>query len=305
MSSVQPPHVQIALREHLDQKLMARMRRIGSVSRDIALLEDCYFAAVLGSTSPIPPSSTDLVAKWIEGSQLDATRFLRLRALLPQAVHARGGKVLRRLLASGFRPTPEFLAEILQRMRGQGLFSTATRGFQIDLAAALSNGLKSAQALGKWSDMFADSVGRDLEEAGPGQGDALLDGFSSDDPEWRIPIRTALADCSNSRDRTQQLAYFLQSALGRWIPVDLRSTSLESECTRNPRAAWKRAVEYVDRCGALPQFMEALVDTGDERLKRVRDAYLQWHELRTGFEAGRLNGVSQTIRAGGGVLASP
>jgi len=304
MSSVQPPHVQIALREHLDQKLMARMRRIGSVSRDIALLEDCYFAAVLGSTSPIPPPSTDLVAKWIEGSQLDATRFLRLRVLLPQAVHARRGRVLRRLLASGFRPTSEFLEEILRRLDAQRLPGIATRSLWSDLAAALDNGLKSAQALGKWSDMFAECVGRDLEEAGPGQGDALLDGFSSDDPEWRIPIRTALADCSNSRDRTQQLAYSLQSALGRWTPVDLRSTSLESECTRNPRAAWKRAVEYVDRCGALPQFMEALVDTGDERLKLVRDAYLQWHELRTRFDTGRLSGVRQTVRVGG-VLASP
>lgn len=282
------PEMARQLRERLDERLERRMRRYSPDISGASVLEDGYFAAVVGRRATAPKPDLDLASKWIEEAQLDATRYLRCRALLPGlAPVRRRGPVLKRLLASAFQPTRGFLSDIIHALRAAGSNAAMTRNFHKELGAALKGGLRSAQVLGAWADRFAKCVEEDLRSVPDEEIQPIVDCLAGDDPEWRIPIRMALAQGGHASFGMRWRVEVLREVLSGWTPVDLRTELLLPACERNAQAAWKRVVEYVDRCAMLPVLMTAMRLDGDKRLREVAAAYQRWHARREKFESRR------------------
>ncbi len=145
-------------------------------------------------------------------------------------------------------------------------------------------GGESADVLGSWADEFSVAV----EEAFPAHSiDALLGtllkGQRSDDPEWRAPIRLTLAATTRSHGDLYHAPQAICELLDPWIPSDLRVGNLTSQLHRSPRSAWLKVVEYLDRCGKLPEFMQQFTEHDDPRLRMVASAYLRWVALGNDF----------------------
>lgn len=282
------PEMARQLRERLDERLERRMR---TYSREIAgavVLEDGYFAAVAGRQPTVPKPDPDLASKWVQEAQPGATTYLRIRALLPRSAQVRRrGPALRRLLASAFQPTRDFLSDIIHALRDAGSNAAMTRNFHRELAAALKGGLRSAQVLGAWSDRFSRCVEEDLRTVPDDEVEDIVDCLASDDPEWRFPIRAALAQVGRSSFGMRWRVELLRQVLTGWTPVDLRTDVLLPACERNPQAAWKKVIEYVDRCGMLPELMAGMKLDGDERVRKAASNYLRWKDRRDKFESRR------------------
>ncbi|WP_439669202.1 ATP-binding protein [Cupriavidus necator] len=273
------------LRDVLDARLAERIHTSAS-EVGLALAEDAYFSAVLrGSVSRTLEVDSDRVAKWLGESQLNATRYLRLATLQRQPLQLINRRVFEGLLASSFRPTPVFVDEITSRLHGAGSNAVAVSGFRHLFEAEAAKGIKSSQALGAWAERFAQAVIQDAEPLRLDVGLAgLLVGFGSDDPEWRTPIRNALVGLEQHRSVSVAISS-LHSVLHPWVPTDLNPERFQLDAARNPRRAWLRAVEYVDRCGALPALMESVGECGSELLHDAAQAYLAWQARRRAFES--------------------
>ena len=285
------PQLALELRHALDEKLLERLRALPSQPSAVDP-EDPYFAAVLGGRALIEPWQKD-IESWTEDRR-NATRYLRLTALLSKDTFAaRRTPAPKSLLSGAFRPTRAFLDQVVKQLHSSGLRPLALQSYRDQLAAALKTGLKSAQVLGTWSEKFAQAVHDDLRPllslsgGFSGEDERLLKGLSSDDPEWRTPLRIALALHGDTPSFRSQAVELLQSTMGEWIPIDLAGTTLLSDCVRQPRSAWRRAIEYVDRCDLLPQFVAELAHLGSQRLEPVLAAYLRWHELRRAVDTRR------------------
>ncbi|HDR9005826.1 TPA: ATP-binding protein [Burkholderia vietnamiensis] len=273
------------LRDVLDTKLAERMHTSTS-EVGLALIEDVYFSAVLhGSVMRALEVDSDRVAKWLSESQLNSTRYLRLATLQQQPLQLFNGRAFGGLLASLFRPTPVFVDEIISRLHSAGSNTVATSEFRDLFDAAVSKGIKSSQALGAWAERFAQAVVQDAEPLRFDLGwVGLIRGFGGDDPEWRTPIRNALVGLRPHRSASMAISS-LCSLLHPWVPTDLVPERFQSDAARNPRRAWLRAIEYIDRCGALPEFMGVVGEHGTDVLHDVARAYLAWQARRRAFES--------------------
>ena len=270
----------LGLRYRLDAETAKRVNLADRRSTAIAALEDAYFARVLAG-GRVLPLNVDAIRRWLGNSSMDATRGLRVRSAFPDLEFRPRSPAIKGFLASAFRPTAGFLEGMIAMLRRQGSNASATAEFEKEIAAALRDGLNSAHVLGGWSDQFARCVQDDLTAAGSKDLMPLLAGCGSDEPEWRAAVCTALA--AVRPEKVLDVAAVLELELGDWTPADLRIVEFEKLTIYNARQAWKRAVEYADRCGLMPALMDVAAVHVDRKLAGVADAYLQWRRRVSAF----------------------
>lgn len=259
---------------------------------DSSLVEDTYFARMVSDRSGQAHRAL-LNIGWEKVRLLDVnpTGFLRSQKILSNPPLHVAGREFYRSLAYGFRPTPEFQEKIIYEIQRVVPTAYVTVNFFRALDSKMQAGVKSAQVLGVWADGFANAYRKDIDVATshgrrlPVDGDLehLIAVFRPDDPEWRIPLRTALSRRALG-PWVEETVEALQQILGRWVPLDLRPGLLLAELHRNPRRAWMRTIEYVDRCGLLRDFIARIPQGVDYQLSDVVTAYLDWDARRRDAE---------------------
>lgn len=220
---------------------------------DHLVVESMYFSEVLGDR--IVPRFSPELGK-VRYDLLTATQYLRVKAIMPSVFEVSAAD---HILAGVFRPTEAFISEIVVRLDAPpGRNHLAS--FRLELADKIQEELPSAQILGAWSDRFAEAV---VNDASAQYFDdlrlaSLLKGFMSDDPEWRVPLRTSLAEAARDPAFVALLASHVSQVLGAWTPIDLRPEALTTQFRRSPRSTAMKVVEYVDRCGLLSELVRQL-----------------------------------------------
>lgn len=210
-----------------------------------------------------------------------ATQYLRIRALPGSNVVQQVSVKPRQILAGIFQPTRSFLDAIGRLLRNMGCDTFQYTAFASAFGDLIEGELKSADILGRCSGQFSqavhDSFGKTMKEE---ELALLTEGMHSDDPEWRVPIRSALVAATKSPNDFQDLASLFSEVLEPWIPSDFRPDAIKALHEHSSRNFWLKAVEYADRCGSLPHFMSLCLQHHSAELRRVALAYLEWIQLR-------------------------
>jgi hypothetical protein len=261
------------------------------------LIENIYFAAVAcGFTSG---SALLARARSVAGTfdlsvkGLNATDARRMSAVVPSNPALERFEI-GHLLAQSFRPVPSWIDGLVAQVRALGGDVEGLERLASELKglAALGADTSAASLLGSWAARFADCMrGAFVEKpALP----VLLDlvGWRSDDPEWRLPIRQALAASLRTEADFGSFVARLEG-LFELTPGDLISGALVDQHRAGPRGVWLKLVEYADRCGALDGLLAAAREpaTG-RRIGEMQDAYGRWSSAVESFLAQRVSRLS-------------
>lgn len=258
-----------AYRELVD-RCRSRDRRSLALGGD--LIDDLYCLEgaapgrgrdLLGS---VPPRAFRLTS-------LSATQYLRLLRLGGSAppLERRIGHAI---FAGSFRPHPQFIEHVMSRLQSGSSRTDPNWSKLGEIREILAYGaLPSATILGKVADDFASIVLND--EPSSLIAEQLLMELPSDEPEWRVPLRLALVELCRSRDMLDELVWRVNDLMGPATPIDLQFDSNGRGRLLAPRSYCFAAIEYLDRSGRLPAFLERSFAMLDDRTRSVADAFLE------------------------------
>lgn len=245
-------------------------------------LEALYFESVIDRPAAMDHQRRMQAVSLDYDINATAQQYMRIRKVFRDQMYLPNSRKMKVLLSSMFCPTMEFLERVFSNWQSNGFQYSRFDSFINEFQGELNRGLSSDQMLGPWAERFASAVMADLERGHDREDRAsmILNEMRSDDPEWRVPIRTALVDVARVPWARERLVDAVFEVLGPATPSDLKPAILMETATRSSRKAWGRTVEFLDRANCLGRFMRNCRDIDDARLLEICDLYDHWDRLR-------------------------